>query len=125
MAAPERRATTLFQKLQLSIEIGTIFTVMGLVYWFGTQSAKWDDVAVASKAQAATLEQVQLTTAQVSGQVLQMATTTNLARAEGRISTLETRLVTTDQLVRDLRADMVERLRRIENKIDHVKDNAP
>lgn len=119
---PERRRTSFFQKLQLSIELSTIFTVMGLVYWFGQQTAKWDKVAVQSEAQAATLEQVQTTTAQVSGQVLQMATTTNLARAEGRISILENRADTTTQAVRDLRLDMVERLRRIENKIDHQKD---
>lgn len=123
MAAEERRRTSRFQKFQLGIELSTVFTVMGLVFWFGQQSAKWDDVAIASKAQAATLEQLQATTSQVSGQVLQMATTTNLARAEGRITVLESRAGITEQLVREMRVDMVDRLRRIENKIDHVKDS--
>lgn len=122
-APPDRRRTSNFQKFQLGIELSTIFTVMGLVFWFGQQSAKWDKVAVTSDANAATLETLQTATATISGQVLQMATTTNLARAEGRITTLEQRANTNEQLIRDLRIDMVDRLKRIENKIDAVREH--
>lgn len=118
----DRRRTTLFQKLQLGIEVGTIFTVAGLVFWFGQQTAKWDKVAIASEAQASTLEATQLQVAQVSGQVLQMATIGNLGRAESRISVVETRASNTEQLIRDMRSEMTERLRRIENKIDQRKE---
>lgn len=122
MAAEERRRTTPIQKLAVALDASMIVTLVGLVFWFGQQSAKWDKVAVQSDAQATTLENVQNTATQISGQVLQMATTTNLAHAEGRIQVLETRATGTDQLIRDMRSDMVDRLRRIENKIDHVKD---
>lgn len=118
----ERRRTTLVQKLAVGLDVSMIMTLLGLVFWLGQQSNKWDKAAISSDAQAATLEQVQSTVSQVQGQVLQMATSNNLGEAEARISVLETRAGNTEQLVRDLRNDMIERLRRIENKVDHIKD---
>lgn len=118
MALPDRRRVSVVQKISLSIEIGMAVTLATLIFQFGRSSEKWDGVAEAQKAQGVQLEALNNRTSQVSGQVLQMATTSNMAAAEARIQVVETKQATNEQLLRELKADMTDRLRRIEAKID-------
>lgn len=122
MALPERRRTSTVTKVAIALDVSMAVTIISLVFWFGKQVEKWDKVAEQQTEQGEAIEQVQKTTAQVSGQVLQMATTSNVAALEARTQVLETKQATTEQLIRDLKADMTERLRRIENKIDQSKE---
>lgn len=122
MALPERRRTSTVTKVAIALDVSMAVTIISLVFWFGKQVEKWDKVAEQQTEQGEAIKQVQTTTAQVSGQVLQMATTSNVAALEARTQVLETKQATTEQLIRDLKADMVERLRRIENKIDQSKE---
>ena len=118
MALPERRRTSTVTKIAIGLDLSMAVSIITMVFWFGKQVEKWDAVAEQQKQQAGAIEQVQKTTAQVSGQVLQMATTSNVSQLEARTVVLETKQATTEQLIRDLKADMTERLRRIETKID-------
>jgi hypothetical protein len=120
MALPERRRPTFFQKFAVMIDVGMIVTTVTLVFWFGQQVKKWDTVAERQVDQAAAIEQVQSQTAQVSGQILQMATFSNVSALEARTQVLESKQATNEQLLRELKADMTDRLRRIENKIDRA-----
>lgn len=118
MALPERRRTTTVQKVAIALDVSLAISILTLAFWFGKQVEKWDKVATQQEKQGELIEQVQTTTAQVSGQVLQMATTSNVASLEARTQVLEAKQATTEQLIRDLKADMTERLKRIETKID-------
>lgn len=118
MALPDRRRVSTVQKVSLSIEIGMAITLATLIFQFGRSAEKWDAVAAEQQVQGGRIEKVDTRTSQVSGQVLQMATTSNMSEAEARIQVLETRQSTQEQLLRELKSDLAERLGRIERKID-------
>lgn len=115
---PDRRRVTTVQKLSLGIELGMAITLGSLIFQQGRNAEKWDAVAAQQKTQGEQLEAVSDKTSQVSGQVLQMATTSNMAAAEARIQVLETKQATSELLLRELKTDMTDRLKRIESKID-------
>jgi hypothetical protein len=116
----DRRKTTVVQKFAIGLDLGILTALGGLFFWAGQQSERIQKQDERQLAQGQTLEQLQNATAQVSGQVLQMATTTNVSALEARTQVLEVKQSTNESLLRDLKSDMVDRLRRIENKIDKV-----
>lgn len=115
---PERRKTPTVQKIQVGLLITIALALIPYVFGFGRSAEKIDTLAVVQKAQGEQLRDVQVVTSRVSGQVLQMATTGNVSALEARIQVLESKQATSEQLLRELRQDMVDRLRRIEAKLD-------
>lgn len=115
---PERRKTRIVEKVQVGLLITIAFAVVPYIFGAGRGSEKLDTVATIQKAQGEQLLNVQAVTSRVSGQVLQMATTGNVSALEARIQVLESKQATSEQLIRELRTDMVDRLRRIEGKLD-------
>jgi membrane protein involved in colicin uptake len=115
---PERRATSGVQKIQLGLLITIALAVVPYIFGAGRGSEKIDAVATEQKAQREQIRDVQSQTARVSGQVLQMATTSNVSELEARITVLEAKQTSNEALLREIKADLTDRLRRIETKID-------
>lgn len=118
MAGTDRRKTTTVQKISLGIELGMALSLAGMVFAFGRNTERWDKVATEQTTQGEQLTELKDATSKVSGQVLQMASNSNMAAAEARIQVLEAKQSNNEQLLRELKVDMSERLSRIERKID-------
>lgn len=119
-ALPERRKTPTVQKIQVGLLVTIALALVPYIFGYGRNAEKIDTVAAVQKTQGDQLRDVQAVTSRVSGQVLQMATTGNVSALEARIQILEAKQATSEQLLRELRQDMVDRLRRIEAKLDRA-----
>jgi hypothetical protein len=115
---PERRRTNGVQKITVGLGLSSLVGIATLAFNAGGQAKKWDMVADTQQVQGQSLQQVQTTTSQLSGQILQLATTSNVSQLEARTQVLETKQALQEQLMRDMRADLIERLKRIETKLD-------
>lgn len=114
MAEPEppaeRRKTPLVQRITLAVDIGILLAMISSAFWFGRQAERIDKVAEVQAKQGQAIEALGKAINEVTGQVL--------TAAEGRIAVVEAKGASTETLVRDLKTDMTDRLRRIEDKID-------
>lgn len=117
---PERRKTPTVQKVQVGLLITIALALVPYIFGAGRGSEKLDSVAIEQKAQREQIRDVQAATSRVSGQVLQMATTSNVTALEARIQVLEAKQASNELLLREIKADLTDRLRRIEAKIDRA-----
>lgn len=110
---PERRKTPLVQRITLAVDVGIFVALLSYAFWNGRQSERLDKVIQQQAQQGEAMDALQRSVTDVTGQVL--------AAAEGRIAVVEAKGASTETLVRDLKVDMTDRLRRIEDKIDDKK----
>lgn len=102
MAPPERRRTTMIQRVSLAMDITSLLALISLVFWVGKQSQRIDELSIKQEKQGETIEQ--------TGK----AVNTTAAR----IDVVETKSESTTVVVRDLKEDVMDKLRRIEDKLD-------
>lgn len=105
MAQPERRKTTTIQRVSLALDIGALVSIATLAFWVGQQAQKIEDMRKQQGEQAE-----QNSTAQRT-----------ISSAVARIDVVEAKAESTTELVRGLKEDMTDRLRRIEDKLDQKR----
>ena len=108
-------------KFSVVADVTMIIAVIGLIFGAGRQSERLDQVVIKQDDQSTKTQTLSTQVTTVSGQMLQMTSSTNMAAAEARVAVLEARADSTDNLVRDFKGDMVDRLKRIEGKIDQSR----
>lgn len=119
-APPERRKTQLVQRITLIVDIGILLAMISFAFWFGRQSQRLDQLAD-GQAKQGEVQAKQGEAIDALGKSVTAVTDQVLAAAEGRIAVVEAKGASTETLVRDLKVDMTDRLRRIEDKIDDKK----
>lgn len=104
MAAPqpERRKTTVIQRISLALNCAEFVAVASLAFWTGQQAQEIKTLRAEREEQRQTEARTQQT----------------ISSAVARIDVIENKGESTQLLVRDLKGDLNERLRRIEDKID-------
>jgi len=113
----------LLQGLRITMvaDLAMITAMVTLVFWVGRQAERLDGVADASVKQSATIEQIKDQNTKISGQVLQMSSSSSLSALEVRVSKNEVKIEAQEQFNRELKSDVVTRLNRIEAKLDQVR----
>lgn len=101
----ERRKTTTIQRVSLALDISQIVAIASLAFAYGQQSQE--------------VKQMRADQEQQRQQSTGSQQTINAAVA--RIDVIENKGESTQVLVRDLKGDLNERLRRIEDKLDQQK----
>lgn len=102
MAQPERRQTTTIQRVSLAMDVSLLIAIATLAFWVGQQSQKIEEMR-----------------SQQQQQAQENATAQRLiSAAVARIDVVEVKSESTTELVRALKEDMTDRLRRIEDKLD-------
>jgi len=99
---PERRKTTTIQRVQIALDIGLLTAVASLAFWTGKQSQQIEEMRENQKSTSAESAAAQQ----------------RISSAVARIDVVETKAESTTELVRGLKEDMTDRLRRIEDKLD-------
>jgi hypothetical protein len=102
MTQPERRKTTTIQRISLGLNAAELIAICSLAYAYGQQS---QDV----KTQGEELTQQREANA---------AARQAISSAIARVDVIENKGEATQLLLRDLKMDLNERLRRIEDKLD-------
>lgn len=97
-AQPERRKTTTIQRISIALDVSALIAIGSLAFWQGRQAQQVEEIR--------------------QEQAEQRATSAAFASAVARIDVIESKGESTQTLVRDLKADLNERLRRIEDKLD-------
>ena len=100
--APERRKTTTIQMVAVGINFTLAAAVAGLAFRSGQVEQQVQDMRTQLSEQAKEYNAAQLT----------------ISSAVARIDVVEAKAESTTELVRGLKEDMTDRLRRIEDKID-------
>lgn len=100
--APERRKTTIIQRVSLALDIGLLTAVASLAFWTGRQAQQIEEMRAQQQEQAKSTASSQ----------------ERIGSAVARIDVVEAKAESTTELVRSLKEDMTDRLRRIEDKID-------
>ena len=101
-AQPERRKTTTIQRVSLALDLGALVSIATLAFWVGQQAQKVEEMRVQQQEQQAANAAAQQT----------------IGTAVARIDVVEAKAESTTELVRGLKEDMTDRLRRIEDKLD-------
>ncbi len=99
---PERRKTTTIQRVSLALDIGLLTAVASLAFWQGRQA---ETIETTRAEQKITNEKSEAAQQRISAAV-------------ARIDVVEVKAESTTLVVRDLKEDMIDRLRRIEDKLD-------
>lgn len=102
MTQPERRKTTTIQFVSLAMDVSLLGAVASLAFWTGQQAQQIRDMREQQDKQAA---------ANVAAQG-------TISAAVARIDVVEAKAESTTELVRGLKEDVTDRLRRIEDKLD-------
>lgn len=102
MAPPERRKTTTIQRVSLALDLSALVAIASLAFWVGQQAQKIEEMRQQQQEQAAANSRAQQT----------------ISTAVARIDVVEVKAESTTELVRALKEDMIDRLRRIEDKLD-------
>lgn len=102
MAPPERRKTSLIQQVSLGLLISTLVSVASLAFWTGQQAQQIQEMRQEQDKQ----------------RIAASASQQTIGAAVARIDVIENKGESTQALVRDLKGDLNERLRRIEDKVD-------
>ena len=117
---PERRKTPLVQRITLIVDIGILIAIITFTFWSGRQAERIDQVAK-EQAKQGEVQAQQGAAIALLGTTVTEVTNQVLLSAETRIAVVEAKGTSTETLVRDLKVDMTDRLRRIEDKIDDKK----
>lgn len=99
---PERRKTTTIQRVSLALDLALLTAVASLAFWTGKQAQQIEQMRDNQKAVNEKSEAAQQ----------------RITSAVARIDVVETKAENTTELVRGLKEDMTDRLRRIEDKLD-------
>lgn len=102
MAPAERRKTTVIQRVSLALELGLLTAVASLAFWCGQLAQQMSEMREQQK----------------STNAASAATQQTISTAVARIDVVEAKSESATELVRSLKEDMTDRLRRIEDKID-------
>lgn len=113
----------LLQGLRITMiaDLAMITAMVTLVFWVGRQAERLDGVIDTSNKQTQSIEQIKTQNTTISGQVLQMTSSSNLSALEMRVTKNEARLEAQEIFNRDLKSDVVTRLNRIESKLDQAR----
>lgn len=102
MTQPERRKTTTIQRVSLAMDVSALVAIASLAFWTGQQAQ----------------EIKQMRAEQEQQREANAVTRQGIGSAVARIDVIENKGESTQALVRDLKGDLNERLRRIEDKLD-------
>lgn len=106
-------------KISLGADFTMIAAMATLVFWVGGQAEKQEQTRDEVEKQREQIADLTVSTTRVSGQMLQMAGSSNVAAVEQRVAVVETKVDSQEQFAKEMKSDLVTRLSRIENKIDN------
>ena len=109
------------QKFSIGVDFSVLAAVASLVFWVGGQSEEQEQTKIEVQKLVLKTDELSKESTRASGQLMQMAGTDSVASVVNRVAVVETKVDAQEEFTREMKNDLVNRLTRIENKIDNSR----